>query len=158
MKTLLYCPMSYHHDRGVWPPTIPSTMYFAWQRNLLDFFNQQNDFKVIWNGFPTGLEDPIQYYESDMVKYTRWRINRALDNCDKVFADFPSTVVLDANLREKPVLCVALWDHDYLIPFPFVFKPKEHSNIFEWITSFMKRSSDPSQGLYKNPIRWWEKI
>jgi hypothetical protein len=139
MKTLLYCPLPYGNDEGMWPPTTSPTLYFHWQDWLWHAFDKQEHFRVIWNAFimNSNMEDPIQYRQSKVVRYARWKIGRALNNSDCLLVDHPSTVVLDAMLRKKPVLCVSLWDHEWLRDFPFIVKANGYEKAFNTIMDFM---------------------
>ena len=109
MKKILYCPMLYHHDKGMWPPTISSTSYFLWQKNLWNVLSDLKGWKVLWNaGAPnSNLYDPISKWKAENIKYTKMRIQDALKNCDMVLVDVPSTVMWDARKAGKPCLCLA---------------------------------------------------
>jgi len=109
MEKLCYCPMLYHHDKGMWPPTISSTSYFLWQKNLWNVLSDLKGWKVLWNaGAPnSNLYDPISKWKAKNIKYTKMRIQDALRNCDMVLVDVPSTVIWDARKEGKPCLCLA---------------------------------------------------
>jgi len=108
-KILCYCPSLYHHDKGMWPPTISSTSYFLWQWNLWSIFQELKGWKVLWNGGQpnSNLYDPISKWRSPVVKYTKMKIHDALKNCDIVLVDVPSTIMWDAKREGKPCLCLA---------------------------------------------------
>lgn len=110
MKTLLYCPMLYHHDKGMWPPVVSSTSYFQWQKKLWGVFRRLAEWNVLWNaGQPnSNLYDPVREWRAENVEYASMGIKKALGRCDRVFVDVPSTVVWDAKRAGKPCLCVIL--------------------------------------------------
>jgi hypothetical protein len=113
MAILLYCPMLYHHDKGMWPPVISSTSYFLWQKNLWSVFQQLEGWEVLWNaGQPnSNLYDPIQEWNSTNIQYSKMNMKKALKKCDRVFVDFPSTAMWDAKKANKPCLCITLDNH-----------------------------------------------
>ena len=109
MKKLLFCPALYHHDKGMWPPTISSTAYFLWQKNLWNILSDLKGWKVLWNAGQTNsnLYDPISKWKTKNIKYTRMRIQDASRNCDMALVDVPSTVMWDAKREGKPCLCIS---------------------------------------------------
>lgn len=105
--TLLYAPTIYRHDKGLWPPTDPSTYYYQHQKKMFDFFSTL-DIQIIWSAGPrtSNLIDPIQFLNSENIDYKSGQpINKLLKKCDLVFVDYPSTVVYDSIKMGKPVLC-----------------------------------------------------
>ena len=138
--TLAYLPMLYHHDKGMWPPTISSTLYFKLQDALWDFFDNQRKCRVIWNsGLPnSNLEDPMKFRRSKVIRYTTWNIRKVLSKCDMVVLDFPSTAVLDCVRAKKPFLCFPLWDHDWIRPFSFIWKMYSYEGMFYYIGTLVE--------------------
>lgn len=117
MKTLLYAPMIYRQDKGMWPPTTPSCLYFRWQRALLFALGSLARWRVIWKAGPrtSNLQDPIPTIIANhpdiRVRYSTRKISRELKNADLCLVDHPSTPILDADKAGAPWFCIMPWDH-----------------------------------------------
>lgn len=133
MKTLLYCPMLYHHDKGIWPPVLPSTSYFLQQKIFWDIFESLQEWEILWNSdLPnSNLYDPIQDWNSRNIQFTRMRIGKALKKCDKILVDVPSSVMWNAKKTNKPCLCLT-FDSRWLrkdVSDEFDIRVIDHKNV-----------------------------
>jgi hypothetical protein len=108
---LLYAPVLYRRDKGIWPPSAPETWYYKWQRKLYYYLSARDDIVVIWKGPPrtSNLFDPISLEKAKNIRYSMRRLGDELLNTDMVFLDFPSTPLWDAVKRGIPSLCVTPW-------------------------------------------------
>lgn len=118
MKTLLYAPAIYRHDRGLQPPTMPSCFYYRWQCNLLKIFDSIADLKVIWKAGPrtSNLADPMRLKIcGKRIRYSTRKLSTEFRKCDFVFVDIPSTPMFEAMQLGKPVLCItSQYDSKYI--------------------------------------------
>jgi len=106
---LLYAPMLYREGKGIWPPVVPSTWYYRWQKGLWQCFSEmRNELNVIWKAPPrtSSFSDPIQKMASENIRYVRGKIGRWIRKADRVLVDVPSSVVWDACKMGKLVVCL----------------------------------------------------
>ena len=106
--TVIYVPCIYRHDRGTWPPTTPSCLYYRWQRRLWDLFTKRTDFNFIWKAGPrsSNLEDPIKMLKASNIRYSTRKLSRELKKADIVIVDVASTPMMEAVLAGKRVILV----------------------------------------------------
>jgi hypothetical protein len=114
---LLYAPMLYRFDKGLWPPTIIDAQYYDWQSILLAFFSISK-MEVIWSGAHRNsvFKDPIplliKEQEIKNVKYKVGKINRLAKKVDWILVDHPSSVMLDAERMGKFCQCICPFEID----------------------------------------------
>lgn len=163
MPTLLYCPMLYHHDKGMWPPVISSTSYFLWQKNLWDIFQELKEWRILWNaGQPnSNLYDPVQNWNSTNIQYTKMSVKKALKKCDRVLVDIPSTVMWDAKKTGKPCLCLTWNDHwlrkDTFKKLNIKITNQIFVNLQNWLSSELRITIDNTKFI-GNQNDWLKEI
>ena len=121
---LLYVPMIYRQDEGLWPPSNPSSWYFKWQKQLWNLFLsvgacKPGRLKVIWKAGPrtSNLSDPIKTYKDSTgtIHYSERSLQGELKRCDIVLVDFLSTPMMEAIMVDKTVWCVTpAWDRPFI--------------------------------------------
>jgi len=111
MKTLIYIPLLYRNEMGLWPPTCPNTWYFKWQKELYEFFKTL-PIKVIWKaGRRSFPEDPIRDWRAKNIRYSIRKLERELKKADFALVDFPSTPMFDAINAGLSTVCLTTdWD------------------------------------------------
>ena len=104
----MYVPSVYRHDKGLWPPTTPSCLYYRWQRGLWDLFAKFGNFNFIWKAGPrtSNLEDPIKDLRADNIRYSTKKLSRELGRADMVIVDMVSTPMWEALVAGIPTICV----------------------------------------------------
>ena len=97
-KTIIYVPNVYRHDKGLWPPTTPSCLYYRWQKRLWDLFSKRTNFNFIWKAGPrtSNLVDPIKDFKADNIRYSTRKLSRELKRADIVIVDVASTPMWEA--------------------------------------------------------------
>lgn len=117
-KTILYVPVIYRHDKGTYPPTLPSCWYYRIQRRLWNrFANNLTNYNVIWKAGPrtSNLEDPIKRLKADNIRYSTKKLNRELKKADLVLVDAITTPVKEAmDVGKKVFIVVFNWDSRYI--------------------------------------------
>lgn len=120
-KTFVYVPTTYGWDNDFWSESrVPSTWYFSWHKELLNYFSSREDFNFIWKGIPASNEiyDPIPNLINDRgyknIKYATEPFIKWIKRADLVFLDYPSTALYEAAVSGLPVMSL------YFAPFNVV--------------------------------------
>lgn len=105
-KTILYIPAIYRCDKGLWPPTTPSCLYYRWQRKLWDLFVKKDRFDFIWKAGPrtSNLVDPIKELRASNIRYSTKKLSRELKHADIVLVDIASTPMYEAIIAGKTLI------------------------------------------------------
>jgi len=112
IRKLVYCPLLYRYDKGIWPPVCPATKYFEWQYSLWQWFCQREDLEVVWMSISTSnLIDPIASLKADNIRYSMRRLDKELKKADALLVDFPSTPFWDGMKRGMLVLCTYVFSY-----------------------------------------------
>jgi len=113
MLTVLYAPLIYKEDKGTWPPSISSTLYYRFQKRLYKIFSKYKNINFIWKVGPrtSNLEDPIRKFKSDNIRYSKRNLKKELKKCDILIVDALSTSVEGAINLNIPVFYISYFDH-----------------------------------------------
>jgi len=113
---LIYIPLIYMRDHGMYPPTRPTLWYFNWQCDVWDTLTELK-IPTIWKAGPrtSNLVDPMKYRESKIIRYSEKKLSRELKKVTHAIVDFPSTPLMEALHHTIPTLCmVPPWDKEYI--------------------------------------------
>ena len=110
LKTVIYIPTIYQgdSDRAV----VSEQKQYVWFRLLWKWMREQNDMRFIWKvGRFSHLEDPVQYWRADNIRYSNAPLMKELKRADVAFTDTQSaSCVLDCAKADIPILVLIVQD------------------------------------------------